>query len=117
VIFPLPVVRGALKFNVECCGLGFLTFEDRPPSRMRLCASIHDGTSASGCVQWATDASSHQFKRCGIAALCDPDNMNCRILSSLSQSVIVQKVHLLSGRSAPVWNPRARFICLSDRHV
>ena len=101
-MFPLAIVRGALKVRVACCGLGFLTFEERPPSRMRRSASIQDGTAVSGCVQWATEASSHHSTRCGIAVLCDPETMNCRILCSLSQAVMVQKVQLRSANIASV---------------
>jgi len=43
-----------------------------------------------------------------MAALCAPEIMNWRMLSSLSQAVMVQKVKCLSGRSAPARNPGAR---------
>src|SRR5271165_2588209 len=43
--------------------------------------------------------------------------MYCRILSWSSHAVIVQKVQLRSGSSAPVRNPGARFTCFDERQV
>ncbi len=52
-----------------------------------------------------------------MALLCDPEMMYPRILSWLSQAVIVQKVQLRSASSAPLWNPGAFRTCLSERVV
>src|SRR6516164_214430 len=57
---------------------------------MRRRASGHDGGASASCVQWTTDASSHQSNRCGIVCRCAPDIMKERIAASSFQSVRVQ---------------------------
>jgi hypothetical protein len=50
-----------------------------------------------------------------MAALWAPESMNWRILASLSQAVMVQKVRCSSGRSAPARNPGARLTWFWER--